>query len=125
MRLAIVVASLLFATPVYALEVDFSAVMTDLDGAPIPDCNAADCEGKPPLTLAKIASRVLTTTFSDERDLPGEEKLKRGELATRVYKGGVVALKVEDASLLKKLIAKGYGPLIVLRTWTLLDPSGK
>jgi hypothetical protein len=41
----------------------------------------------------------------------------------KVYNGGTVALSAEDTALIKRLIAKGYGPLIVLKAWRLLDPS--
>lgn len=126
MKIFSIVAVYLFtALSVMAGEVDFSTIITDADGAPIIDCTT-DCGGKPPLTLGRVSMRALTAIYNDEPSLSGEDKFRRGELAMRVYKGGSVALTAEDTALLKRLIAKGYGPLIVLKTWPLLDPvAGK
>jgi len=107
-----------------AREINFSAIVTDQDGAPILDCVGAGCTG-PPLTLGSAAMRALVATFEDDKNLPGEEKFKRGELALRVYKGGTVDLSAEDVALIKKQMAKGYGPIVVLRTWKLIDPESK
>jgi hypothetical protein len=123
MRLVVFILAIMFGSSALAGEVDFSAILTDADGAPIADCATADCAGKPSLTLGKLAMRVLTASFEDEKNLTGEDKFKRGELAMRVYKGGTVSLAAEEVALLKRLVAKGYGPLIVLRAWPLLDPA--
>ena len=122
---AITTAAVALATSAFAAEVDFSAVITDADNAPVIDCAGSDCAGKPPLTIGKLAMRALTASFEDERNLSGEEKFKRGQLAMRVYDGGKVALSAEDTALIKRLVAKGYGPMVVLRAWPLLDPPGK
>lgn len=118
--------TLLLIAPAYAGEVDFSAVLTDIDGAPIPDCpSGTNCAERPPLTLGRLAMNVLTATYPDEKTLSGEDKFKRGELALRVYKGGKVNLSVEDIAEIKGLVAKAYGPLIVRKAWPLLDPGSK
>jgi hypothetical protein len=123
MRIIAIIATLLICgATAGAADVDFSAVLTDPDGAPIIDCVSADCAGKPPLTLGRLALHVLTASFPDEQGLSGEEKFRRGLLAMRVYGGGKVVLNAEDTALIKRLIAKGYGPLVVLRAWPLLDP---
>lgn len=123
MRFVMMLAAALLTTSAFAVDMDFSAVLTDQDGAPIIDCAGPDCASKPPLTLGKVAMRSLTASFEDERNLSGEEKFKRGQLAEKVYSGGSVALSAEDTALIKRLIAKGYGPLIVLKAWRLLDPT--
>lgn len=117
--------SLLWVTSAVAADVDFSAVLTDQDDKPVIDCagKPEECPDKNPLTLGKVALRVLTAPFDDERNISGEEKFKRGQLAMRVHNGGVVTLQAEDVALIKRLVAKGYGPLIVYRAWPLLDPA--
>jgi hypothetical protein len=106
--------------------IDFAALLTDLDGQPIPDCVGNDCANKPALTLGVIAIRCLTANFPDEeKSISGEEKFKRGELALRIHKDGKTSLTAEDVALLKKLVGKAYGPLIVVKTWALLDPAQK
>ena len=47
----------------------------------------------------------------DDKTTP-EEKINQYELALKVNKGGNIKLTVEDASMLKKLIGKIYGPLV-------------
>lgn len=121
MKKFFLLAVILFAAPAFAGEVDFSTILTNEDNAPIPDCTTTDCAGKPPLTLGRLAMHVLAANFPDEQNLSGEEKFKRGELALRVYKGGKVNISVEEAALVKKLVAKGYGPLIILKSWPMLD----
>jgi len=115
---------LLFSTGALARDIEFSAIITDADGAPILDCVGNNCTG-PPLTLGGVALRALTAQFEDERNLSGEEKFARGELALRVHKGGRIDVSAEDIATIKKLIAKGYGPLIVIRAWSMIDPSGQ
>jgi hypothetical protein len=123
MRFVMMLAAALLTTSAFAADVDFSAVLTDQDGATVIDCVGSDCAGKPPLTLGKVAMRALTASYQDEQSLAGEEKFKRGQLAEKVYAGGAVAISAEDTALIKRLIAKGYGPLIVLKAWRLLDPA--
>lgn len=125
MKLLLAAIALFVSTSAFAANVDFSTVVTDADGAAVADCAGSDCAGKPPLTLGRIALHALTATFEDEKNLAGEEKFKRGQFAMRVYKGDTVTLNAEDTALLKRLIAKAYGPLVVIKTWPLLDPSEK
>jgi hypothetical protein len=55
--------------------------------------------------------------------LKGEEKVERYELAQEIHKStGLVDLQSEQVSLLKKLIARAYGPLTVGQAWKILDP---
>lgn len=112
-----------------AAEIDFSVALAGEDpkGPPLNDCAMPqDCEKeKPPLLLGKVARRALLATYPDEPNLSGEEKYKRGKLADRLWLNGKETLSVEDVALLKKLISKGYGPLIVTRALDLLDPPAK
>ena len=99
--------------------IDFTAVLNDLDGAAISDGG----ETKSAFTLGSAAVRALVIPYEDERNLSPEEKFKRGELAARIHGATSLSLKAEDVTLLKKLIGKAFGPLIVFRAWPLLDAA--
>lgn len=131
--------------------VDFSTVITDVKGAPIKTVSidggallaaireiaAAGSEAQAlakkivdevpasdNITLRDIAVNVLGLQFKDEQSLSGKEKMRRGLLAQRIHQAAEpLALRAEDVASLKALIAKAYGPLIVMRAWMLLDPA--
>jgi hypothetical protein len=109
-----------------ATAIDFTLPLRDLHGEVI--TTEKDGKGEV-LTLGKVASTALLLAFPDEQNLAGDEKLKRGVLALKVCNCEAgkaydqVTLSAEDIALIKKLIAKGYGTLIVLRAWPLLDPG--
>ena len=121
-------AFLLLATP--ALAADFGATKGGPDGVALPSCAEALPACALPMTLGKVASSALFASFPDESDprgggLSGEEKVKRAALGLKIYVAGELALSAEETALVKKVIAKGYGPLIVHRAWVLLDPTEK
>lgn len=122
----------LFASPAFAQQaseprkIDFTQVVTDQDNGPILECadqpaprDDRDCKTRRPVTLGMLAMRGLTIP---ERDLPPEENLKRGQLALSVYRSTGAVLTAEEITLIKKQLAK-FGPLIVVRTYTMLDPA--
>lgn len=58
-----------------------------------------------------------------EQGLAPEESLKRGQLAFNVYTSKAAQLTVDELAMIKRLIAKAYGPIIVARAFPLLDPA--
>jgi hypothetical protein len=99
------------------MRLDFSAPIKALDGQPLMQ------DGKP-VTLASVASGVLLMAFPDEgQTLSADEKIQRFRLAEKVVGGGERELKVEDIALIKKLVAKAYGPLVVGRVFDLIEPN--
>jgi hypothetical protein len=124
-------ASLVLASAAQA--VDFKTPISDFEGAPITECadqppprEDRDCQMRRPVTLAMAAMRALLAVHDDERALPAEEKFKRGELARKLYEstaGGEPVLTVEEMATVKKLIGKGYSPLMVTQIWRMLDPA--
>ncbi|MFA6358683.1 MAG: hypothetical protein WCY09_08530 [Candidatus Omnitrophota bacterium] len=75
-----------------------------------------------PATVRGVAIEALFATFKDEENLSGEEKLKRWELASKIKASSdPVELAVEEVALLKKLIGKAYGALIVGQAWKVLE----
>lgn len=98
-------------------SVDFSTVIRDLAGEPVKD-------GDVVLTLGAVAQTILTATFADEQNLSGPDKLARFKFALRIS-GATEAITVsaEEVTLLKSLIGRGYGPVIVGRSYEILDPT--
>lgn len=102
------------------MKVNFSLPILDLNGAPIKEGGS---DANADMTLASISCNALLAPYQDENNLDGAEKTKRFKLALKVNDGGIIDLAVEDVSLLKRLIAKGYAPLVVGRAYELLDPE--
>lgn len=117
-------AAALFASP--ALAIDFAKPFTGDDGKPVCGVEikaAEECPADKVFTLRIATRNALYATFEDEKTLSGDEKFKRAELAQGIVGSGDVKLKAEDVALIKRLIAKLYGPLIVYQAWTALDPK--
>lgn len=98
------------------MNIDFSAVILDIEGKPTKDGAEKD------LTLGAVSCTALLAQYADEQSLSGDEKVKRFRLAEAAVKGGVQDIKVEDAALLKKLLAKAFGPLVVGRAYDIIEP---
>lgn len=91
------------------MKIDFAAPVLDLDGKQVED-----------KTIGKLIVDALMAQYPDETSLSGEEKLKRFELAQVAHKANGQDVSVEDAALIKKLIGKAYGPLVVGRVYALI-----
>ena len=91
------------------MRIDMEKELTTLDGKVI---------GK----MKQFCVESLLAVFEDERNLMGQEKLNRFILAKKIYEGeGEIEIPIEDISLLKKLVGKGYGALIVGQAWEILE----
>lgn len=117
MRMTILIVALL-TTLNGALAADFTAPITNIDGT-----TPTGADGKPvELTLRKVCVDALLTQFPDEQStLTGEEKIRRFTLAKNIQSNLAPALTSEDTALVKKMVAKAYGPLIVGQAWDLLE----
>jgi hypothetical protein len=100
------------------MQINFLQELKTLDGKSIP------MGDRKMITLKDISLDALQTIFDDERTLSGEDKVKRWALATRIYANPEkIDLQSEETALIKKLIAKSFGPLIVGQAWSMLDPK--
>jgi hypothetical protein len=113
--LVILLASCLFVA--FASAHDFTTILVGLDGKPLTLEQAS-----PPVTLGDVSAIALTSSFKDENP-SGTEKVKRWALALRVRTAKDVELTADDVKLIKDLVAKGFGPLIVGQVWSILDPA--
>lgn len=86
---------------------NFDLVLKDLDGTII------KTNGEKDFTMKDAVINALLQVFPDEQNLEGTEKLKRYNLATRIHKGGDLVIETEEIALIKKLIGKAYGPIVV------------
>jgi len=78
-----------------------------------------------PMTVCLAATRALAFAHRDEQDLPGDKKVERWHLALKLIDAGEPDLSVEELTLIKKLVGKMYGPVVVGQVWAILDPPGK
>lgn len=100
------------------MKLNFSTPILDLEGKP---CKVGEKE----TTLGTVVIEALMAVFPDEQNLLGETKLKRFRLAEVAIKGGEQDLSVDDVSMIKALVGKAYGPLVVGRVYDMLDPPPK
>jgi hypothetical protein len=77
---------------------------------------------KEPMTVRLAATRALSAAFRDEQDLDGEKKFERFHLALKITDEDKPALTVEEIVLIKKLVGKMFGPVVIGRMWAILDP---
>jgi hypothetical protein len=90
--------------------------LIDLDGQEMKDAKNV------PATLGSILVEVLLVQLEDEKNLSGEEKLKRWELAFRIKKAtSECEMSVGDIALAKKLVGKAYSPAVVGPVWNMLE----
>lgn len=103
--------------------IDFSKSITDFNGNPVKD---GEGEGAKILTLSTVAINALLGTLPDQNGRPeqlsGEGKVRHAALAQSIYNSaGDMDVKLEDLALLKERIGRSYGPLTVLRAWSILE----
>ncbi len=81
---------------------------------------AREGKAEEPMTLKNPCINALMGAYEDERNLSGEEKVKRYELATKIQAFSEVEFTPEEAVLVRKLVAKAYSPLVVGQVWKML-----
>ena len=113
-------------------KIDMTVVLQNEAGKPatdefdfIPTRDQPRCENCPPLTLGHAIAHALFVQFPDERDLLAEQKWARGTLAMRIKDAKDAALSAEEVAVVKRLLAKLYGPIVVMQAFPLLDPNAK
>ena len=104
------------------MKVNVSETIKDLDGNPIQDDISNG--GNKYLTLAKVISTALLNPIQPEKQTE-DDKVQSFYISHDVYeaskKGESVDLTEEQIQLIKKQIGKKFMPLIVGRTYQLLE----
>lgn len=98
------------------MKINFSAPIRDIRGEPI-------IEADKPVTLGSVSCQALLATYQDEKEISGKEKVERFTLAALCSNETEADVSVEDVALLKKLIGKAYGPLVVGRAYEIIEPK--
>ena len=124
------------------MKIDFGYQFINFDGSTIPerpdepvviDGEVVIENGKPtmkkspPFTLRTACVNVLTMREVDDRgkakEISGKDKVKRYELAKRIYHSKeLVDLQAEEIALLKELVGRIYPPITVGQAFEILDP---
>lgn len=108
------------------MRFDFSQFILNLDNQPIPNRRDPNNprESAPPMSLSTVCVNALLG-FDPQEDarLEGTEKLRRFNLAQKLYNGGWVEVTAEEVALLKTLVNRMYAPLIVGRVWQVLESN--
>jgi len=110
------------------MKINVTQQLAELDGTPMVTgrqicqmCGQVVGESEP-MTVRLAATRSLTASFRDEQSLPGDQKIVRFHLALKMTDTDEPNLEAEEIVLVKKVIGKMYGPVIVGRVWAILDP---
>ena len=118
------------------MKVEFGTGLKDLDGVDMTEPKTKPGsqgetllgeDGKPVMekvTLLKVCKIVLMASFEDERALGGDKKFDRWTLAQKIN-GGNTEVTAEEVTLLKSLIAKGFGPRVVGPAYVVLEAGEK
>lgn len=99
------------------MKINFEKVFKTFDGQPI----MKGADSKEPITLKWVSIESLIGIYQDEKELQGEEKLKRYKLAMKISNGNIIEISVEEIALIKNLIGKAFGTLIVGQAWEYLE----
>ena len=111
------------------MKVDFSPELKNLDGETLKERLPVDVplDGKVTkwefkLVTLKYLSVNALLGIDNEEKIDGNEKLDRYRLAMKINEAtGPIELKAEEIAKIKKLIAKGSGPLVVGQAYEMLE----
>ena len=106
------------------MKIDMTKPIKNLIGVNLenPNCKLPK---KDPLTMKIVCTNSLLTPAQEDKNIDGNEKAKRFELAMRIYTEDEIDLSIDELKLLKDLIGKLYTPLVVGRAYQILDPKPK
>ena len=98
------------------MNIDISKNFVDLEGNIIKAVTGKDA------TLKGVIIDALVANYEDEKNLSGEEKVKRWNLALELTKAdNEIDISIENISMIKKLVGKAYGVLVVGQALNMLE----
>lgn len=89
--------------------------LVTLDGQPMQD----NVDGK--AVDATVEQVIVNAVLAPVQKESGIEKVKKFNLAQRVYKSDEVELTAEEVSLIKACIGENFAPIVVGQVWNLLE----
>jgi hypothetical protein len=90
---------------------NFDAPMLDLDGKPYTD----------KATLKSVVFGAIQAQLMGDEQMSTDVKLRLYTVASKIAKGGVVEVSVEDLALIKDRVGRAYSPLVVGEAFRLLE----
>jgi hypothetical protein len=122
--------ALIATGPLTPRTVDMTVALKDERGAALTDCaqytaDGKTCERMAPVTLGAAISHTLFAQFQDERDLSGDQRWARGELAMRIAHATTMQLTAEEVVTIKRCVGKAYPPLVVVQIYPAIDPNAE
>lgn len=97
------------------MKIDFNQQVIGLDGKPF-----TDRDGGSTVNLSFLCTQALLGQYPNEKELSGDDKFKRYELASKI-KDKEADISVEDIVLLKKLTGMFYATAVVGPVFLLLE----
>lgn len=99
------------------MKIKFDQVLLDLNGDPLKNQFKKDLDLKEVCVMALLSN----TTEKDGEKEDGNKKMSRFLLAEKIQKAKELGLRAEEIVLIKNLVTKLYGPLVVGRVFNLLE----
>ena len=97
------------------MEIRMNQAFTNIDGTVLK-------KNENEFFYLKSACVDALTVNNPEEKLSGEDKIKRWDLAVRIYNtSSEISLSSEEISLLKKLISNIFGTIITAQSWKMLE----
>lgn len=99
------------------MKIDVNETLKALSGETLMDTDSKGTAIEATIKAA-IVNALLTPAKSDN----GIDKVKKYDLANRVYKAeNEIELTVEEAALIKERVGEAFGAIVVGQIWGLLD----
>jgi len=70
---------------------------------------------------ATLKTAIVNALLAPVQKESGVDKVKKYELATRVYKNDEVELTAEEISLIKKCVGENFAPIVVGQVFNILE----
>ena len=96
------------------MKVNLSAILLSINGEQIKQAGVVQ-------TVGTIAVEALQVFDTRDTTISGDEKVKRWKLACRIHTQDEAEISIEEAKLIKDLVGKYYGPVIVGQVWEALE----
>ncbi|MDQ7799572.1 MAG: hypothetical protein RDU76_11635 [Candidatus Edwardsbacteria bacterium] len=96
------------------MKVNLSAILLSINGEQIKQAEVVQ-------TVGTIAVEALQIFDTRDTAISGDEKAKRWKLACRIHGQAEAEISIEEAKLIKDLVGKYYGPVIVGQVWDALE----
>lgn len=112
--------------------IDFTQVLNNLYGKPLPGFDCISDKDKPApepgkncgaLTLGDASINALESSLEQDRNEAPIKKFERDQLARLIHDNKAAVLNSEQIALIKDRIGKAFTAAVVGASWPMLDPS--